>query len=186
MWLIRVALTRTLIGFSLRMLATHTSFSSTSTGQLLVSCLCLSSSAVWNADKDNSCDDKKTLSNERGQGPKEGGESEKEVQTQHQFPPPIKATQHADDLYPVWFPRTDNSPTHHCARTHTKPLLPHSLPPEVEDEPLLAGGHWPQGRIKGVYWCTPSSTLRYSDIWLIRQMCHRGSIHTYQVEPLSW
>lgn len=178
MWLIRVTLTRTLIGFSLRILATHTSFSLTSTGQLLVSSLCLGSSAVWNADEENSCDDKKTLSNERGQGPKEGGESEKEVQTQHHFPPPIKATWHAGDLYPVWFPRTDNSPTHRCAQTHAKPFLPRSLPPEVEGEPLLAGGHWPQGRIKGVYWCTPSGTLRDSDTWLIRQMCHRASIHT--------
>lgn len=60
------------------------------------------------------------------------------------------------------------------------------LPPEVEDELLLAGGHWPQGGIKSVYCCTPSGTLRDSDTWLIRQMCHRASIHTYQVARLPW
>lgn len=51
MWLIRVALTGTLIGSSLRMLATHTSFSTTYTAQLpvpipLLVLFCLASEIV--------------------------------------------------------------------------------------------------------------------------------------------
>lgn len=51
MWLIRVTLTRTLIGSSLRMLATHTSFSRTYTAQMpppipLFVLFCLASKTV--------------------------------------------------------------------------------------------------------------------------------------------
>lgn len=52
MWLIRVTVTRTLIGSSLRRLATHMSFNTTNTGQLpvpipLLFLLCLASETVW-------------------------------------------------------------------------------------------------------------------------------------------
>lgn len=127
MWLIRVIQTRTLIGSSLRMLATHTSFSTTNTAQLPVPIplhllLCLASETVWgrvrymaevgkrgwNIKTGEVLGRERVMTNrhilqweERGTEGKGGRESEKEEETKHLFNPAIKATAGACDLQPV-------------------------------------------------------------------------------------
>lgn len=98
MWLIRVTLTRTLIGFSLRRLATHTSFSSTNTVQLLTLSVLLPSETQTRrravANRHRIMREAKAL--KKG-GKREGGAEEKKAP----FTLPIKATQCAGDLHPV-------------------------------------------------------------------------------------
>lgn len=125
MWLIRVTPTRTLLGFSLRMPATYTSFSTTNAAQLLVPIplfflFCFASEIVSGTVgcRAGLCRCLKhkqrrgqkqwwqRLFNERDIGLKERAKVRGRNKTKHKFDPAIKATACAGDLHPDTFVQT--------------------------------------------------------------------------------